>query len=113
MPRFRDISIVILSTSLLTSKFGLGYRKTHRATCVLSSSQVSAPNGPGYDAALVSISVARGGKGAMPQRFIQNRVISCFERRFSKQNSAIRLKSCILSPQNFGAGYATARTPLS
>jgi len=31
----------------------------------------------------------------------------CFERRFSKQNSVIRLKSNILAPQNFWAGYAT------
>ena len=35
-------------------------------------------------------------------------VILCFERRFSKQNSVIRLKSNILAPQNFWAGYATA-----
>jgi len=36
----------------------------------------------------------------------------CFVKRFSKQNSVIRLKSNILappnSPQNFCAGYATA-----
>jgi len=31
----------------------------------------------------------------------------CFERHVSK-NSAIRLKSYILTPPNFGAGYATA-----
>jgi len=39
--------------------------------------------------------------------------ILCFERRFSKQNSVIRLKSNILAhtkffaPPNFSAGYAT------
>jgi len=31
-----------------------------------------------------------------------------FERRFSKQNSVICLKSNILAPQNFSAGYPTA-----
>jgi len=30
------------------------------------------------------------------------------ERRFSKQNSVIRLKSYTLAPQNFWVGYATA-----
>jgi len=41
-------------------------------------------------------------KGAMaPFKFLENIVILCFERRFSKQNSVIRLKSNILAPQNF------------
>ena len=40
-----------------------------------------------------------GGKGAYPQTFLEKIVISCFERRFSKQNSVIRLKSNILAPQ--------------
>jgi len=31
----------------------------------------------------------------------------CFERRFSKQNSVIRLKSNIYAPSNFWAGYTT------
>jgi len=31
----------------------------------------------------------------------------CFERRFCKQNSVIRLKSNILAPLKFWAGYAT------
>jgi len=44
--------------------------------------------------------------------FLENIDILCFERRFSKQNSVIRLKSNILDPQifcpqNFSAGYAT------
>jgi len=34
-------------------------------------------------------------------------VILCFERRFSKQNTVIRLKSNILPLPNFWAGYAT------
>jgi len=34
-------------------------------------------------------------------KFLENIVILCFERRFSKQNSVIRLKSNFLSPKNF------------
>ena len=50
-------------------------------------------------------------KGAMPPKILENMVILCFERRFSKQNSVIRLKSNILPPlQNFWAGYATEPT---
>jgi len=40
-------------------------------------------------------------------KFLEHIVILCFERRFSKQNSVIRLKSNILPPQTFWAGYAT------
>ena len=54
-------------------------------------------------------------KGAMPPpNFLENMVILCFERRFSKQNSVIRLKSNTFAPKiffpppNFWAGYATA-----
>jgi len=32
---------------------------------------------------------------------LENIVILCFEKRFSKQNSVIRLKSNILAPPNF------------
>jgi len=40
-----------------------------------------------------TIGVARGGKEAMePPIFLENIAILCFERRFSKQNSVIRLK---------------------
>jgi len=46
-------------------------------------------------------------KGIMPPKFLENIVILCFERRFSKQNSGIRLKSNILAPQKFWAVYAT------
>jgi len=35
----------------------------------------------------------------------------CFERSFSRQNSVIRLKSNILPPPNFWAGYATGAKP--
>jgi len=42
-----------------------------------------------------------------PLKFLENVVILCFERRFSKQNSVIRLKSYILPPPKFWAGYAT------
>ena len=37
-----------------------------------------------------------GSKGPFPQKFLENIVIFCFERRFSKQNSVIRLKLNIL-----------------
>ena len=37
-----------------------------------------------------------GGKGTIPPKFLENIVILCFERRFSKQNSVIRLKLNIL-----------------
>ena len=43
-----------------------------------------------------------GAKGAMaPPTFLENTVILCFERHFSKQNSVIRLKSNILAPPKF------------
>jgi len=46
------------------------------------------------------IGVASGGKGAMaPKKFLENIVILPFQRRFSKQNGDIRLKSNILPPQ--------------
>jgi len=61
-----------------------------------------------------SIGVDGGAKGAMPPpKCLKNKVILCFERRFSKQNSVIRLKSNSLPPQifwpppKFWAGYAT------
>jgi len=55
---------------------------------------------PGYRSR--GIGVARGGKRAMlPQKYIENIVISCIERRLSKQNSVIRLKSNILAPPKF------------
>jgi len=38
---------------------------------------------------------------ALP-KFLENIVILCFERRFSKQNAVIRLKSNVLAPQIFG-----------
>jgi len=50
---------------------------------------------------------------APPLKFLENIVILCFERRFSKQNSVIRWKSNIsatpkfFAPPNFWAGYAT------
>jgi len=46
-------------------------------------------------------------------KFLEHIVILCFERRYPKQNSVIRLKSRILaptfySPPNFYSGYATS-----
>ena len=54
-----------------------------------------------------------GPKEPCPPKFLENIVILCFEKRFSKQNSVIHLKSSILAPpkffpKNFWAGYATA-----
>jgi len=57
---------------------------------------------------LCCIGVARGVNGAMPHKFLEHIVILYFERRFSKQNSVIRLKSNIWPPPFFWAGYATA-----
>jgi len=64
------------------------------------------------------IGVARGGqRGHGPPKILDNIVILCFEMRFSKQNSVIRLKSNIMAPQifwlppNFRAGYATGWAP--
>jgi len=49
------------------------------------------------------IGVARGEtKEPWPPIFLENIVILCFERRFSIQNSVIRLKSNILPPSIFG-----------
>jgi len=49
-----------------------------------------------------TIGVATGGqRGHAPPKFLKNIVILCFERRFSKQNSVIRLKSNILAPPKF------------
>ena len=49
-----------------------------------------------------TIGVARGGaKGPCPQKFLENIVILCFERRFSKQNNIILLKLNILLPPKF------------
>ena len=48
------------------------------------------------------IGIARGAKGpCSPPKYLENIVILCFERRFSKQNSVIRPKSSIFRPQNF------------
>jgi len=50
----------------------------------------------------------RGQRVHGPPKFLKNLVILCLERRYSKQNSDISLKSNILAPPNFWAGYATA-----
>ena len=54
-----------------------------------------------------NIGVARGDKGTMPPQIFRKYSHLCFERRFSKQNNVIRLKSNILAPPNFWVGYAT------
>jgi len=48
-----------------------------------------------------------GQRGHGPPKFLENTVILCFE-----QNSVIRLKSNVLAPPNFWAGYATGLQPL-
>jgi len=50
---------------------------------------------------VLHIGVARGGQRSHgpPPDFLEHKVILCFERRFSKQDSVIRLKSNILVPQ--------------
>jgi len=46
-----------------------------------------------------TIGVARGELGAMvPPKFLEHIVILCFEKRYPKQNSVIRLKWNILAP---------------
>jgi len=42
-----------------------------------------------------------GGKRGIIPTFLENIVILCFKRRFSKQNSFIRLKSNIVDPLKF------------
>jgi len=50
----------------------------------------------------LGIGLARGDKRYMPPKCSENIVILCFERRFVKQNSVIRLKSSILAHQILG-----------
>jgi len=50
----------------------------------------------------LGIGVAGGGqRGHAPPKFLENIVIFCFERRFSKQNSVVRLKSNIFALPKF------------
>ena len=44
---------------------------------------------------------SQGPNEPCPPKFLENIVILCFERRFSIQNSVIRLKSNILAPPKF------------
>jgi len=62
------------------------------------------------DAIWQNIGVARG--SCLPPKFLENIAILCFEKRFSN-NSVIRLKSNILAPTNFWAGYATVAKSIS
>jgi len=61
----------------------------------------------------VGIGVARGGRRAMAPKFLENTVILCFERRFSKQNCCSPIIKHFGPPKifwplpNFWAGYAT------
>jgi len=47
-------------------------------------------------------SQGRGQRGTAPPKFLENTVLLCIERRFSNQNSVIRLKSNILPPNISG-----------
>jgi len=51
-----------------------------------------------------------GQRGYAPQKILENIVILCFQRGFSKQNNVIRVKSNMLLPPNFWAGCATGPT---
>jgi len=42
----------------------------------------------------------------MPPKFLENKVILCFERRYPKQNSVFRRELNNFAPTNFCAGYA-------
>ena len=60
---------------------------------------------------------SQGGQRGYAPQFFKNIVILCFERRFSKQNNVIHLKSNIFAPRskfwsplNIWAGYATDST---
>jgi len=44
----------------------------------------------------------RGQSGHATPKFLENIVFLCFERRFPKQNSVIRLESEFGPPKNFG-----------
>jgi len=44
---------------------------------------------------------SQGGKRGHAPKFLENRAILCFEKRFSKQNIVNRLKSNILAPPKF------------
>jgi len=48
-----------------------------------------------------------GPKRPCPPKFLENVVILCFQSRFSKQNSVIRLKSNIFSPKIFFCHFVT------
>jgi len=61
----------------------------------------------------LTIGVDRGGQGGhCPPKFLENIVILRFERRFSEQNSAIRLKSNILPTPNVCPLIFELATPL-
>jgi len=51
-------------------------------------------------------------KGVIPPTFLENIVILCFERRFSKQNSVISLKSNVLPRQKFLGWLCHCARPL-
>jgi len=91
---------------LITLNVSLGLRLMRVFICLCHLLQ-------GFHIYLTAIGVARGPKGSRPSKFLENIVILCFERLFSMQNSVIRLKSNILAPANFWAGYATAYTVCS
>jgi len=68
------------------------------------------------NAGIGAIGIARGGQRSHAPKFLESIVILCFESRFSKQNSVIRLKSNIFAPAkffgppNFWDGYAIDRS---
>jgi len=65
-----------------------------------------------YSACQPRRSQGGGQRGHGPPKFLGNIVILCFGRRFSKQNSVIRLKSNILAPPNSPLQIFGLATPL-
>jgi len=71
-----------------------------RTSAVYHSEHVQEPNNIIPRHVVWNIGVARGGqRGHAPPKNLENIVILWFERRFSKQNSVIRLISKILPPK--------------
>jgi len=84
-------SRLILPKPIKDLKLLFGYHRfTIRYVCVRAHRSAALQ--------VATIGVARGGQGAMPPvQFLEYLVISCFERRYPKQNTVDRLKSNILA----------------
>ena len=94
-----------VSDIVLFSMWGYPKQRQTLARSIPWSSSSQAPDREIKKCLLVVaplIGVARGAKRTMASpKSLENVVILCFERRFSEQNSVIRLKSNILAPPKF------------